>query len=80
MISLGQLPENYGPLNFMFPGDLAPVFGNHQEKVTRHAADKLAACFNLIISRGVEQPLAQRFILQMLMALFAEDIGLLKST
>ena len=62
----------------MFPGDVPPVFGNHQETVTRKAADKLAACFNAITKRGVEQPLAQRFTLQMLMALFAEDIGLLE--
>jgi hypothetical protein len=77
-VSLAELPTKFGPLNFMFPGDLAPVFGNHQESVTRQAADKLAQCFNLMIKRGVEQPLAQRFILQMLMALFAEDIGLLE--
>ncbi|CAN7782973.1 N-6 DNA methylase [Variovorax sp. LjRoot175] len=77
-ISLAELPGKYGPLNFLFPGDVAPVFGNHQETVTRQAADKLAECFNLMIERRVEQPLAQRFILQMLMALFAEDIGLLE--
>ena len=77
-IKLTELPNKYGPLNFLFPGNVAPVFGNHQETVTRQAADKLAKCFNLMIERGVEQPLAQRFILQMLMALFAEDIGLLE--
>jgi len=77
-VKLADLPNKFGPLNFLFPGDLAPVFGNHQETVTRKAADKLAQCFNLMVKRGVEQPLAQRFILQMLMALFAEDIGLLE--
>lgn len=76
-IKLNDLPAKYGPLNFMFPGDVAPVFGNHQETVTRQAADKLAACFNAMTKRGIEQPLAQRFTLQMLMALFSEDIGLL---
>jgi hypothetical protein len=30
------------------------------------------------MTRGIERPLAQRFILQTLMALFAEDIGLLE--
>lgn len=77
-VKLAELPNKFGPLNFLFPGDLAPVFGNHQEMVTRQAADKLAECFNLMLKRGVDQPLAQRFILQMLMALFAEDIGLLE--
>jgi len=77
-VKLVELPAKFGPLNFMFPGDIEPVFGNHQETVTRQAADKLAACFNSLRSRGIDQPLAQRFILQMLMALFAEDIDLLE--
>lgn len=77
-VLLTDLPTKFGALNFLFPGNIAPVFGNHQESVTRQAADKLAECFNLMIQRGVAQPLAQRFILQMLMALFAEDIGLLE--
>ncbi|MFN9472701.1 DNA methyltransferase [Acidovorax sp.] len=77
-VKLVDLPNRYAPLNFLFPGDVEPLFGNHQEQVTRQAADKLAECFNSMIQRGVEQNLAQRFILQMLMALFAEDIGLLE--
>ncbi|WP_230971725.1 DNA methyltransferase [Nitrogeniibacter aestuarii] len=76
-VKLSELPAKFGPLNFMFPGDVAPIFGNHQESVTRQAADKLASCFNSLLKRGIDQPLAQRFILQMLMALFAEDIDLL---
>ncbi len=76
-VNLSDLPTRFGPLAFLFPGDVAPVFGNHHETVTRQAADKLAECFNLMINRGTDKPLAQRFILQMLMALFAEDIGLL---
>lgn len=78
IVKLKDLPKQYGPLNFMFPGDVAPVFGNHQESVTRKAADKLAACFNSMIKRKVDRPLAQRFTLQMLMALFSEDIGLVE--
>lgn len=77
-VRLTELATKYGPLNFMFPGDVAPVFGNHQESVTRQAADKLAACFNSMTKRGIERPLAQRFTLQILMALFSEDIGLLE--
>lgn len=76
-IKLADLPKNYGPLNFLFPGDIEPVFGNHNEAVTRKAADKLAECFKSMVKRKVDRGLAQRFILQTLMALFAEDIGLL---
>jgi type I restriction-modification system DNA methylase subunit len=77
-IKLTELPEKFGALNFLFPGEVKPVFGNHHEEVTREAADKLATCFNSMIEREVDRDLAQRFILQILMAFFAEDIGLLE--
>ena len=77
IVHLTDLPERWGPLAFLFPTNETPVFGNDHEAVTREAADRLAVCFNHLIARGIEQPLAQRFILQMLVSLFAEDIGLL---
>jgi hypothetical protein len=76
-IKLEGLAEHYGPLAFLFPTGEKPVFRNHQETVTRQAADNLAACFNSLVHRDIPRPLAQKFILQSLMALFAEDIGLL---
>lgn len=69
-VKLSDLLEKFGLLNVLFPGDVTPVFGNHQETVTRKAADKLATCFNSITNRGIDKPLSQRFIRQMLMALF----------
>lgn len=72
-----ELPARPGPLAFMFAKPQKPVFGNHHEAVTRAAADLLALLFNRLIARNVDRTLAQRFILQALMALFAEDIGLL---
>ncbi|PZQ76958.1 MAG: class I SAM-dependent DNA methyltransferase [Variovorax paradoxus] len=77
-VALADLPIKYGCLNFLFPGVVAPVFGNHHEEVTREAADKLATCFNSLVKRKIDRDLAQRFILQILMAFFAEDIGLLE--
>lgn len=77
-LKLSELPHNYGGLNFLFPENPKPLFGNHNEAVTREAADKLAACFNSLTARGVSQRLAQRFVLQLLMSFFAEDIGLLE--
>jgi len=77
-VFLKDLPDRFGALNFLFPGDVAPVFGNHNEEVTREAANKLATCFNAMVKRGTDPSLAQRFILQILMAFFAEDIGLLE--
>ncbi len=76
-LALKDLPERWGPLAFLAPGNPAPHFENDREKVTREAADCLAECFRKLVKRGVPQPEAQRFILQMLVALFAEDIDLL---
>jgi hypothetical protein len=77
-LPIDQLPNRYGPLAFLFPTNEKPTFVNDQEKVTREAADLLVMCFRKLITRNVDRDIAQRFILQMLIALFAEDIGLLK--
>jgi hypothetical protein len=74
---LADLAEHYGPLAFLFPGQPKPTFDNDRVAVTRQAADCLAECFRRFRKRGVDQPTAQRFILQILVALFAEDIDLL---
>ncbi len=76
-VKLAELSTRWGPLAFLFPTKEPPKFGNDREAVTREAADKLAECFRKLVRRKVERPLAQRFILQSLVALFAEDIGLL---
>ncbi|NQT36720.1 MAG: class I SAM-dependent DNA methyltransferase, partial [Planctomycetes bacterium] len=76
-LQIEELPRRPGPLAFLFPTPQTPVFVNDQEKVTRAAADRLATCFNKLVTRRVDRALAQRFILQSLVALFSEDIGLL---
>src|SRR5207249_1462099 len=45
--------------------------------VTRETAAMVSAIFNRLVERGVKRPSAQSFILQAVMAMFAEDIGLL---
>jgi hypothetical protein len=77
-VLLAELPDCWGPLAFLFPHGLQPTFGNDHEAVTRKAADQLAQCFNKLVVRRVDRSVAQRFTLQMLVALFAENIGLLE--
>jgi SAM-dependent methyltransferase len=78
-IRIVDLPERYTALNFMFPEEKRPLFGNDRVAVTRAAADKVAAVFNAIIGREVDRKVAQRFILQCVVAMFSEDAGLLPS-
>ena len=82
VVRLVDLPQRWGPLAFLFPTNEKPTFDNDRTEVTREAADNLARCFNLLThpkrpGGAIERDLAQRFTLQMLVALFAEDIDLL---
>jgi hypothetical protein len=79
-VKLDELSERFTALNFLFPEERKPLFQNDRVAVTRAAADKVAQVFNLLVTRK-ENPIprekAQRFILQCVIALFAEDIDLL---
>lgn len=87
-IQLVDLPKRYTALGFLFPTEVAPQFGNDRVAVSREAADQLAQAFRLITARlqlatdneAERQQLrvqAQRFVLQIMVAMFAEDIDLL---
>lgn len=78
ILPIEDLPTKYGALAFMLPDPQRPIFGNDHQAVTRGAAADLASCFNHLVARGVARDLAQKFVLQMLVALFGEDIGLLE--
>jgi len=77
LIKLAELPENVSSFNFLLPIWKKPVFGNNWVEVTRRAANQMATVFNEIVFRGEDRQRAQRFILQLLVAMVAEDIGLL---
>jgi hypothetical protein len=80
-LALTDLPERYGPLEFLAPGNPKPNFENDRVAVTKEAADKLADCFKWMMRKErqpqVERSVAQRFILQMLIALFSQSVDLL---
>ncbi|MCA1717018.1 MAG: hypothetical protein LC781_09290 [Actinobacteria bacterium] len=78
-VALVDLPDRYAALNFLFPDDREPQFGNNRVAVTRAAADKVARVFNSTVARGEDRGVAQRFVLQCVVALFSEDFGLLPS-
>ncbi|NET73466.1 MAG: class I SAM-dependent DNA methyltransferase [Sphaerospermopsis sp. SIO1G2] len=76
-VKLEDLPERYTVLNFLFPENRQPLFNNNLVDVTRKAADNVAQVFNRLVERGEKEEVAQRFILQCVVSLFAEDIDLL---
>jgi len=76
-VVLNELPENAASFNFLLSIWKKPVFSNNRVEVTRKAADEMATVFREIVARGEDRQRAQRFILQLLVAMVAEDIGLL---
>ena len=75
-VPLVDLAARYTALNFLFPEAKEPQFQNDLVAVTRLAADKVAHVFNMLVARKdspVPREQSQRFILQCVVALFAED-------
>jgi hypothetical protein len=79
-VNLKELPKRYTAFNFLFPVERKPQFNNDRDVVSRQAADKMAELFKRL-TRRVKNPVpreqAQRFVLQTVVAMFAEDIDLL---
>ena len=74
---LSELPARHAALNFIYPRKSVPIFGNNWVEVTREAAKDVANVFNSLVARGESRESARRFVLQSVVAMFAEDIGLL---
>jgi len=79
IVALADLPKRYTALNFLFPDERKPLFNNDREAVSREAADQMAELFRKLTHRPKPVPRdeAQRFVLQIVIAMFAEDIDLL---
>jgi len=71
-----ELTSRWRALSFLCPEEIKPQFGNNRTEVTKDAADKIAQLLKCLKKRGIDPEKAQRFTLQCLVALFAEDNGL----
>jgi type II restriction/modification system DNA methylase subunit YeeA len=76
-IRIENLLERYTALNFLFPKPKPPLFHNNLIDVTQAAAKNVSSVFRRLIERGEDRERSQRFILQIVFAMFAEDIKLL---
>ena len=80
IVALDDLPKRYTAFNFLFPDDRKPLFNNDREAVSRKAADQIAELFRVLThrsSKSIPRAQAQRFVLQIVLSMFAEDIDLL---
>ncbi|MFN7501743.1 MAG: DNA methyltransferase [Dolichospermum sp.] len=76
-ISLEELPTRSGALAFMELGQKTPIFQNNQVEVTERAARRMGELLLELEARGIEKLTAQRFVLQCVLAMFAEKRQLL---
>ena len=76
-IFLEELPARSGALAFMELGQKTPIFQNNQVEVTERAARRMGELLLELEARGIEKLTAQRFVLQCVLAMFAEDRQLL---
>jgi SAM-dependent methyltransferase len=76
-LKVSELRERHAALNFLYPRKSVPIFGNNWVEVTREAAKDVANVFNSLVAGGESRESARRFVLQSVVAMFAEDIGLL---
>ena len=76
-LTIDELPHRWEALTFLLPQETAPTFRHNLVEVTRDSAALVARVFVQLVSRGVDRKTAQRFVLQSVMAMFSEDIGLL---
>jgi hypothetical protein len=72
-----NLLERYTALNFLYPKPKKPLFNNNLIDVTESAARIISQVFRRLIERGEDRQRSQRFILQIVFAMFAEDVKLL---
>ncbi|MFP4007408.1 MAG: DNA methyltransferase [Spirulinaceae cyanobacterium] len=81
VVPLTQLLERASAFGFMELGNRTPVFRNNQVEITETAARRMGELFQTLYQRGekdgFDRITAQRFILQCVLAMFAEDRNLL---
>ena len=81
IIEIEKLPERSSAFGFMGLEPKNPVFQNNQVEVTKETARKMGELCEILKQRGKKEGFstlaAQRLVLQCVLAMFAEDRGLL---
>lgn len=72
-----DIATQWSALAFLFPKAERPVFNNDNEEVTIAAAHTIGSMFISMTKRKVAPTVAQKFVLQIVVSLFAEDVNLI---
>jgi type I restriction-modification system DNA methylase subunit len=72
-----DLAKEWPALSFLLPKEEPPVFNNNNVAVTEEAAKVVGELYLSLLKRKVDSEKAQRFALQLVVSLFAEDVELI---
>jgi len=75
-VPLAELKDRWRALAFLCPEPEKAIFQNNCVAVTEEVAEIIAELYKSLLVRGIDPERAQRFTLQCLVALFADDTGL----
>jgi len=77
-LALRELPDRAEAFMFLVAGDVDPVFTEQRRELTAEAAEHVAKLYTSLADRGAA-PVTdiQRFTMQLVWCMFAEDLGLL---
>ncbi|MDE0572005.1 hypothetical protein ON058_01070 [Demequina sp. B12] len=77
-LTLEELPDRFEAMLFLQSGDVDPVFTEQRRELTEEAAEHVAQLYTSMADRGAA-PVTdiQRFTMQVVWCMFAEDLGLL---
>ncbi len=72
-----NIAKDWGGLGFLFPTAEKPIFTNNNVEVTEEAAKIIGEIYLSLQRRKIDPHRAQRFVLQLVVALFSEDVNLI---
>ncbi len=76
--TLEELPERYDALSFLAGPAIEPSFTDHYLEMTKEAARTVSETYHSLVDRSAAPgPVLQRFIMQAVWCMFAEDLGML---
>jgi len=76
-VKIEQIHEKREVFAFMFPKPRNPIFNYNKEEVTEKAAYFVSFIYRSMINRKIEPDIALKYCMQMVLTMFAEDVGLL---
>jgi SAM-dependent methyltransferase len=80
-VPIADLIDRQAALEFLFKGsNKTPIFQDNRVDITQKAAESLGNLFRSLTNRAVDsvdRPVAQHYVMQCMIALYAEDIGLM---